>query len=121
MRKDRIYKARIEFGDDGRIKVTSYANRLLHFGLLAALNKAVHEVADVWNNIAPWRRRYVRFEHEGQTYMQTDRISDRACVGCCFLHGPAGCCHPHYGLNSDWTKGDCEDKIYKKVKVVWED
>ena len=120
MPKTRNYKAKVEIAEDGTIKATSYMNRLLPFGLLHAFNGAIHEIADVWNNVAPWRRRYVRFEHDGQTYMQTDRVSDRVCVGCCFLHEPAGCCHPHYGHGSDWTKGDCGDKIYKKVKVIWE-
>lgn len=112
--KRRIYKCEVILNDDGSIKVTSYANRLLNYGLLAKLNKAVHEVADEWNGKAPWRKKYIRFEHDGKTYQQTEG-SGKCCDGCCFKK-KEGCKHPYYGHGTDYSKGSCDNMIYRRVK-----
>lgn len=113
--KRRIYKCEVIQNDDGAIKVTSYANRLLHFGVLHKLNKAVHEAADEWNGKAPWRKKYIRFEHDGKTYQQTEQKGKMCCEGCCF-HKGRDCKHPYYGEGTDYSKGSCDGMIYRRVK-----
>ena len=115
--KRNIYKCEVIQNDDGTIKVTSYANRQIHYGVLAELNKAVHEAADKLNGKAPWRKKYIRFEHDGKTYQQTERKgkSNMCCEGCCF-HKGKDCKHPYYGEGTDYSKGSCDNMIYRRVK-----
>ena len=113
--KRRIYKCEVILNDDGTIKVTSYANRLLHLGVLSKLNSAVHEAADEWNGKAPWRKKYIRFEYDGKTYQQTERKGNGCCEGCCFRKG-LDCKHPYYGEGTDYSKGSCDGLIYRRVK-----
>lgn len=113
--KRRIYKCEVIQNDDGSIKVTSYSNRLLGYGVLAALNKAVHEAADELNGKAPWRKKYIRFEHDGKIYQQTERKGKMCCDGCCFKN-QEGCKHPYYGEGTDYSKGSCDNLIYRRVK-----
>lgn len=107
------YKAKIEITNEG-IKITSFHNRLIPFGLLRELNKAVLEVADRANGKLAWKRSYIRFTHEGKTYYQVDE-NGGLCHGCCFLRKDkeefSECLHPHY---KDGTKGDCKGLIYKE-------
>ena len=113
--KRNIYKCEVITNDDGTIKVTSYANNKLGYHILDRLNKAVHEVADEINGKAPWRKKYIRFTHDGKTYQQTENKDNHSCVGCCF-NKKNDCKHPHYGEGSGYTKGSCNGMIYRRVK-----
>ena len=103
-----IYKAEVIIEDDGRIKVTSYANRMLG-SLLYDFNKAVQEMRQRLNGEANWKQAYIHFEHDGVKYRQIN--STEPCKGCVFLRDENGrsCQHPHY---LDGTKGDCTGRIY---------
>ena len=50
-----IYKAEVIIGDDGKIKVTSYANRMLG-SLLYDFNRAIQETRQRLNGEADWKQ-----------------------------------------------------------------
>jgi hypothetical protein len=115
--KRAIYKVRVEIPNDGKVRVTSYTNRLIPFDVFRALNEAVHEAREKLNNEAPWKKSYIRFEHEGKVYEQVDQETGKICDGCVFcktFEGRVlGCQHPYY---LDGTKGRCDGKIFVEQK-----
>ena len=105
-----IYKARVEFLDDHKIRITSYANRRMGM-MVYELNKAVQDVRRVYNGESAWKKLFVHFEHDGVKYRQVE--ADKYCEGCVFKYNKNGygCQHPHY---LDGSKGDCTGRIYVK-------
>lgn len=111
-KKSNIFKCRIEYNEDGTIKITSFLNQQIPYHLLLALNNSVHEVEDTINRKTDWKEQFIRFKHDGVIYEQITRPTDAklCCDGCVFLNEQGnGCTHPHY-LNG--TKGNCHNKIY---------
>jgi hypothetical protein len=111
MKKENIFKCRIEYDDHGNIKVTSYSNEKMPGQLFNMLDSAVHQVREKYNNEAPWKKEYIQFEHNGYKYQQAD--ASRLCAGCTFF-SIVRCKHPYYLAG---TRGDCIGKIYKKVEM----
>lgn len=113
MKKRNTFKCQIEYLENGKIKVTSYANKQIPMKLFFALNNAVHHVREEYNHEADWKEYFIHFTHDNISYRQIKRqnICKPACEGCVFLTDGNRCQHPHY---LDRTKGNCNGKIYIK-------
>ena len=112
MKKANIFKCKITYLPDGKAKVISYANQQIPLQLLKVLNESVHRVIEKWNDDAPWKKEYIRFEHKGVHYIQVDNENNNdACENCAFHNKKSGnlilCNHPFRE-----TKGDCDNKHY---------
>lgn len=89
----------------------SLANKQIPMGLLAALNKAMHEVVNCFNGRASWKENYIKFTENGKRYEQFDgNDANMPCNDCVF--GGNTCQHPHY---YDGYKGYC-GKPYREAK-----
>lgn len=114
MRRNAIFKARIEIDEkDYEVKISSYTNKNIPYGLMLELNKAVQEVARTINGTNAWKRVFIHFTHYGVKYRQIEADPNQLCKGCVFHYNKDGysCQHPHY---LDGTKGDCTGRIYIK-------
>lgn len=114
MAKEAIFKVRLSFEDDGRVKAVSYTNRLIPLGVFEQIHNAVHEAVAEMNGDYDWRTKLNLCEDdEGNTYCQFIPKSSGKyqCEMCCFCTENYKCSHPYY-LNG--KKGKC-DHPYKKI------
>lgn len=107
-KKDNIFKCRIQYSDNGIIKIIPYRNNQIPYSLFHKIKEALLEVKQDYNGESKWKNKYIHFNYNGHQYKQIDHSSNLLCEGCVF-HDNTNCKHPYY-LNG--TKGNCENKIY---------
>ena len=97
------YKARVWIDEKGELHGISFSNQQIPIGLFNALNNAIHEVIDRFNEKTTWNENYIKFTDNGKRYEQFDGKDNNTPCSDCVVRG-IHCQHPQY---DDGSKGYC--------------